>query len=204
MGVGIVLELQKQAIDENTSLEELLRKAFLVSRKLKLNEFENWIRQEQNGYSGKVPDYRILNGEMKAWNPVRGVWIPIVSEAEISKMISKMPFGMSIASIIDAYNSADGVLVLSVNGELSEAMNKLFDEIPTKYSFHVFKSELYRIISTVRNKILDWSLILEENGILGEDMTFTEKELNAANASSIVNYTNNFYGNVTGIDFLQG
>ena len=35
-------------------------------------------------------------------------------------------------------------------------------------------------------------------------MTFTEKELNAANASSIVNYTNNFYGNVTGIDFLQG
>ena len=204
MGVGIVLELQKQAIDENTSLEELLRKAFLVSRKLKLNEFENWIRQEQNGYSGKVPDYRILNGEMKAWNPVRGVWIPIVSEAEISKMISKMPFGMSIASIIDAYNSADGVLVLSVNGELSEAMNKLFDEIPTKYGFHVFKSELYRIISTVRNKILDWSLILEENGILGEDMTFTEKELNAANASSIVNYTNNFYGNVTGIDFLQG
>ena len=144
MGVGIVLELQKQAIDENTSLEELLRKAFLVSRKLKLNEFENWIRQEQNGYSGKVPDYRILNGEMKAWNPVRGVWIPIVSEAEISKMISKMPFGMSIASIIDAYNSADGVLVLSVNGELSEAMNKLFDEIPTKYGFHVFKSELYR------------------------------------------------------------
>ena len=33
---GIVLELQKEALDENISIESLLRKAYLVAKKLKL------------------------------------------------------------------------------------------------------------------------------------------------------------------------
>lgn len=37
---GIVYELEREALDENVSVESLLRKAYLVARKLKLSDFE--------------------------------------------------------------------------------------------------------------------------------------------------------------------
>ena len=47
---GIVIELQREALDEKISIESLIRKAYLVAKKLKLKEFEEWLNQEQNGY----------------------------------------------------------------------------------------------------------------------------------------------------------
>lgn len=77
--------------------------------------------------------------------------------------------------------------------------------MPTKYAFFVSKSEMYRIMSTVRNKILDWALLLEENEILGENMTFTEKEREIASSTQVINnYTNNFYADVKDIGIQQG
>lgn len=73
---GIVLELEREALDENVSIEVLLRKAYLVARKLKLTDFEEWINNEQNGYVGEVPKYRMIEGEYKALNPYKG-WIPL-------------------------------------------------------------------------------------------------------------------------------
>lgn len=37
---GIVIELQREALDEKISIESLIRKAYLVAKKLKLKEFE--------------------------------------------------------------------------------------------------------------------------------------------------------------------
>lgn len=70
----IVIELQHEALKSNFDIMNLLRKAYLVARKLKLQEFEDWINNELNGYKDleKIPDYRLLRGEIKAWNPYRG------------------------------------------------------------------------------------------------------------------------------------
>ena len=77
--------------------------------------------------------------------------------------------------------------------------------MPTKYAFFVSKSELYRIMSTVRNKILDWALLLEENGIVGNEMTFTDVEKQIAIDTPIINnYINNFYSKVSDVDMKQG
>lgn len=74
---GIVIQLEKEALDESVSIESLLRKAYLVARKLKLSDFEEWINNEQNGYKREVPDYRMIHGEYRAWNPYRGCTIII-------------------------------------------------------------------------------------------------------------------------------
>ena len=50
---GIVLELQKEAMDKNADIESLLRKSYVIARKLKLPEFEEWIQCEQEGYGKK-------------------------------------------------------------------------------------------------------------------------------------------------------
>ena len=60
-------------------------------------------------------------------------------------------------------------------------------------------------MSTVRNKILEWALLLEENGIVGNGITFTDLEKQIAIKSPIINnYINNFYSSVSDIDMKQG
>ncbi|XCP84239.1 hypothetical protein ABXS75_14360 [Roseburia hominis] len=202
--MGIVIELQREALDENISIESLMRKAYLVARKLNLKEFEEWITQEQNGYKDCIPEYRNIVGEIKAWNPYHG-WIPMVLSAEIADIASKMPIPTSISELQDVYNSSESTICLSVNGRLTEWFNEHMDFIPTKYQFFSSRSELYRIMSTVRNKILDWALLLEENGIVGEGMTFTDVEKETAHNTQVINnYTNNFYAEVSDIDIQQG
>lgn len=197
---GIVLELEREALDENVSIEVLLRKAYLVARKLKLTDFEEWINNEQNGYEGEVPEYRMIGGEYKALNPYRG-WIPVVLTANVAKV----PLYNSISSLCDVYNTSEGSISFTVGAEITEFLNNSSDGFDTKFSFHSSRSEIYRIISTVRNKILDWALLLEENEIFGEGMTFTEKEKEIASTTKVINnYTNNFYGNASEVDISQG
>ncbi len=201
---GIVLELEREALDENVSIEVLLRKAYLVARKLKLTDFEEWINNEQNGYVGEIPEYRMIGGEYKALNPYRG-WIPVVLPANVAKVIAKVPLHNSISSLCDVYNTSEGSISFTVGAEITEFLNSSSDGFDTKFSFHSSRSEIYRIISTVRNKILDWALLLEENEIFGEGMTFTEKEKEIASTTKVINnYTNNFYGNASEVDISQG
>lgn len=203
--MGIIIELQREALDESISIESLMRKAYLVAKKLNLKEFEEWLRQEQNGYDEKVPKYRYMVGEVRAWNPYHG-WIPVVVSAEIADFISKMPIPTPISAIQDLYTSCKGATISSsVNGKIADWLNENSDNLPTKFEFFSSKSELYRILSTVRNKILDWALLLEENGIVGDGMTFTEVEKQTAQSTQVINnYTNNFYGTITDIEVEQG
>lgn len=59
---GIVLELQQEALSKDANIESLLRKAYVIAKKLKLKEFEDWIKQEQDGYETDVPQYRYIGG----------------------------------------------------------------------------------------------------------------------------------------------
>ncbi len=207
MAEGIIIELQRDALDENISLEMLLQKAYLVARKLKLDEFEKWLSQEQEGYgdSDSIPAYRRITGETKAWNPMRG-WIPIITDSpQFTDAISQMPLTISIPAIVDCYKSNESYVAFGLGSEITDALNKMGGGFPTKFDFFVSKSELYGIMSTVRKKILDWSLILEENGIMGEGMTFSEVEKTAAKSNPIINnYTNNFFAEVKDVDLVQG
>ena len=48
-------------------------------------------------------------------------------------------------------------------------------------------------------------MLLEENGIIGEGMTFTEEEKKKAQDTQIINnYTNNFYSGVSDVEMKQG
>ncbi len=67
---GLVLELQRDALNPSVSTLDILRKALVVARKLNLKDFEHWIKLELDGYpSEDVPDYRRTQGQLRAWNP---------------------------------------------------------------------------------------------------------------------------------------
>ena len=75
----------------------------------------------------------------------------------------------------------------------------------TNYIFQSSKAELRKIISAVRNRILDWSIMLEENGIKGDGLKFTDIEVQTARESQIINnYTNHFYSSIDNTQIQQG
>ena len=62
----------------------------------------------------------------------------------------------------------------------------------TKYALMIGTNQIYNIIERVRNIILDWSITLEENGILGEGLQFSNTEKEIANNTPFINhYINN-------------
>lgn len=195
----IVLDLQLEALSKDSDVLNLLRKAYVVARKLKLDEFEEWVNSELNGYKdgNKIPEYRKVKGEVKGWNPYHG-WIPmIIKDTEIENKISEHLVSDSIPNLKNVYDSANGSnATLQFNAGINNLLSKLSD-FNTKYALMISANQIYNIMERVRNIVLDWSITLEENDILGEGLQFTKREKDiAVSSSTINNYTNNFYGDV--------
>lgn len=201
---GIVLELQHEALAQNGDILSLLRKAYLIARKLHLTDFEQWVNKELNGYDSgdKVPRYRHLRGEVKAWNPYHG-WIPVVfsQDYELDKYESKD----AIANLIDVYQNADNHMAqVNFSANINAALNKTAP-FETKYALFISANQVFNIMESVRTAILEWSITLEENGIIGEGMQFSKEEKEIAiSTPTINNYTTNFFADVTNSQVQQG
>lgn len=204
MSKGIVIELQKDAINSDVGIENLLRKAFLVSKKLGLKDFEQWIRNEQEGYHGDVPPYRKLSGILRGWSPVYG-WIPVIVPSTFKDTFRIVPYRDAISKISETYKENKKTVHLKYSDEICERLNEIIDSpFDTYFASAIPNSEFYGIIDGVRNKILEWTLLLEENNIIGSDMTFTEEEkMQAATTVEINQFINNFYNETKDISFDQ-
>jgi hypothetical protein len=203
--MAIVLELQEEALKSNTDILSLLRKSSLIARKLDLKDFQDWINNELNGYKkSSVPDYREICGELKAWNPYQG-WIPVVApNNEMERMFNTRKIPDSIPSLNSLLLEVDSQLSINVPAEMATYFNR-FTAFETVYKIMVPKNAISNVVEQVKNKILDWAITLEENGILGEGLRFTTEEKAIAKSEpQIVNYISNFYGSVADSQIQQG
>ncbi|MBL7557718.1 MAG: hypothetical protein JNM24_17950 [Bdellovibrionaceae bacterium] len=204
---SLVLDLQKEALSKDVSLADLLRKAFVVSRKLKVTEFEIWIKRELDGYgevpADQYPEYRKVHGVPKVWHPYHG-WKEINFEsAEQAEALSTFPVRQSIAEIEHMLvgTNSQGAFQAPYPGELAAQLMKAI-KIQLQPSLHIQPSSLSNILDSVRNVVLHWALKLEEDGVLGEDTSFTKQEIASAQQN---HYTiNNFNGNVSNTQIQQG
>lgn len=195
---SLVLELQSDSQNSDICVSALLRKAYVVARKLKIIEFEKWLNSELNGYecdSNDIPKYRSISGSLKGFDHYRG-WIPVyIDNSEMANLLlyRKVPDPISIFEDVLIKNGTDS-LVLKYPSETNLTLAKLV-RYQTEFQLFFSKSQVVSILDTVRNVVLEWSLKLEEDGILGESMLFTEQEKIVAQEK---NYTViNFYGNVS-------
>src|SRR5207247_22005 len=145
-------------------------------------------RSELNGYEAgaTVPKYRVLQGEMKMFNPYNGVWMQFVGLGPINSSCCQ-----SIAEIQDLTKGKDGMIYQSVT---PEAYARMRDVITTP-KLILQKNSLVGILDAVRNTILDWTLKLEADGVLGEGMTFSQQEKKTV----MKNETNYHIGTFTGV-----
>lgn len=195
---SIIEELQREGYSSTSNVTDILRKAYVVARKLKVKEFEQWLRNEMNGYKcpiSEIPDYRSISGEVKAWNPYQG-WIPImIPDEEIMNLISNNKMSQSISEIEDLVktDSQSNFLLMTIPTGLQNQLAKMF-EFETQYQLHFSKSQAEKILDSVRNIVLEWALRLEEDGILGEGLSFSKEEVKVAKeqAYTIFNLNGDF------------
>lgn len=193
---SLVLELQRSALNKDQSITDLTRKALVVAVKLGQTDFRKWCENEMNGdYEKEAPPYRMIKGELRAWNPYNG-WIPVImQDSNNQDTLSKRVIGQSIGELEAlSFDAKDGSLQVPLPHNL---LIKYFGHsesfqlgiIPTLV---VGRNQLIGIVESVRNTILNWSLELEGKGILGEGLTFSQEEVKRA--SNITFNIDNFAG----------
>ena len=202
---SIVLELQQDSLNMEIPVTNLLRKAYVVAKKLKLSDFEKWLSNELDGYKveEKVPEYREMHGTLKGWNIYHG-WQPIYfKNTKTIDLLTSRDNGQRVAEI-------ESLLVsISKEGDnlqmpySAEQEKMICDSIGQQIQVTLLipSTGLIRIIDAVRNIILNWSLKLEEDGIFGEGMTFSDDEKNKVEQHSY--NVNHFYSEVTGSQIQQ-
>lgn len=173
---SLVHELQRDALDRSIHITDLLRKALLVSKKLKIKDIEEWINNELNGYpGGSTPDYRQVYGELKALNPYRG-WIPVMVGKDLRDIICCQNIFLSVSQIENlSANSEGGSFVYKFQADQARIIMKLIGE-EFETALYIPTHHLIRIIDTTKTKILEFALDLESKGILGEGLIFSKED----------------------------
>lgn len=190
MSDSIVLQLQSLASDPNSNIEELLNKSLLVARKLKIKEFRKWCELELEGYEkNTLPEYRKFRGQLKVFNPYHGFQTFIIPD-DLDEVVTSISINLSVGEINNLLKQ-DGD---SFENVISNQAKRQLMSLQGGYDLEprvIFKrSQLLGITSKLRNIILNWSLQLEEDGILGKGLKFSDKEKEAAMSVNHFNIQN--------------
>lgn len=116
---GLVLELQNK-VRSGAKASDLLRDAYIVAKKLKIEEFEKWINYELNGYAGsEIPIYRKLRVAVVALNPYAG-YIPVILQEDL--VIPIYDSLCSLEALIE--NNKGGIIRSKVNFEMQSSLTE--------------------------------------------------------------------------------
>ena len=202
--MSIVIELQKNILNKENSITDLLRESLLIASKLKLNDFKVWIENELKGYpnSQEVLSYRIISGEVRFFNPYQG-WqsIPaditgILNENSINTLYLKQ----SIAEIENLILKKDSEsLAFSLPEDFAKTLREILN-LNVKFAIFTHTSSLASILGQVKTTLLEWSIKLEENEILGdENMSFSNEEKDKAQKNIHIENFNGVMGDIENI-----
>lgn len=210
MAQPIVIQLQELASDSDHDIGDLLRKALMVATKLNLATFREWILSELNGYAGAagelLPDYRLIHGELRVQNPFHGLQ-PFLVPQDIHDVVTQVQITESVASIQQLVEgSKNGHLVFYFSPEQERILMSMQEGFaPLRPLRTIGANKLIAILNTIRTRILEWSLSLEAEGILGDGLSFSSKEKQAAMQSHNIRIENfqGILGNVDGGSVTQ-
>ena len=209
MSTPIVLQLQELASDESSSVAGLLRKALLVATKLDLGRAQEWIRHELNGYADpkQIPTYRQIVGRLCAHNPYHGMIPFIINNAELMEALQKIHVHESVESLLQlASSSRKGEITFAFGPEQEAALMRMQDGFVQLKPYRVVGANtILAIVEAVRTRVLEWALALEKEGIMGEGLSFSDREKKIAEGSQNVSIQNfqGVLGNVSGGNISQ-
>lgn len=162
---ALIPELVDMASDPTVSVSDLLRRALVAARRLDVPDVVEWITSELNGYTGDVPDYRRIRGQLEVMNPYQGpVPLQATGQADGDRLnltsergpIAELEPLSKIAGVLHRHFSS------RLERQLMDAMN-----VPLRPHLMISPVQLQGIVERVRSRIPEWALDLEGRGVLG-------------------------------------
>jgi hypothetical protein len=206
MVASLVLELQRDALDKSVNTADLLRKALVVARKLKVTDIVEWLTHELNGYpeGAEVPEYRKLKGELKVHNPYHG-WVPLMmSNTKHAELLSKRGTSQSISELDRIANGDSDLVYVRLPRSIEQSLMKGM-EVPLEPAVILSQTQIHGLVEKVRNTVLEWALSLEEQGITGDGMSFSSEEQRQAGSVTFnVGNLGNLIGSMHDSQLQQG
>ncbi|WP_457811352.1 AbiTii domain-containing protein [Sinorhizobium meliloti] len=172
--MGLLAEIQHDAISDTTPASTLLRKCFVLAHNLDSNLLEDWVRHELNGYpkDAEVPDYRRIPMHFKAnlTNLVYSVTNQPVPQALVAKAVGNSDIAtfkcrQAIGTISEDKIKDSSTLVVNFdNIALLLERKGIFD---SSYSVSQFWGEVpapsvLGVVDAVRNRVLEFALALSK------------------------------------------
>jgi len=200
---SLIEQLQADATSAQVPVTELLRRAKLIAAKLGLEDFRKWVDAELNGYSSdtEAPAYRKVSGTPMWLHQIRG-WLPINfmstaanDEVLMSNRMVTQPIGELENLVLRGGQFFDMTFSAGIAAEVSRVMGAE----PTQVVTRVNQSQISGILDGVRNALLDWSIKLEQAGIIGEGLVFSHDERVKAQEPAVVyqiGHIENFLGHM--------
>ncbi|MEF9443331.1 hypothetical protein OWS73_33475 [Burkholderia sp. 1B3(2022)] len=203
MAKSIVLELQDLASDGDHDINDLLRKTLMVATKLEVKEFRAWATAELHGYTGEarktLPPYRLIRGEMSLYHPTLG---PVAFRALPQQLYNELVLINVTESVASLIHLLDRERTDSVVYDFSPEQERILRSLPVeslkrfRATRTVAKNRIMALLDAVRTTILEWALTLEKDGIMGEGLSFSEKEKRAVMQTFNINNFQGVLGNV--------
>ena len=195
---SLVLELQEMATDRRNDVSDLLRRALVVATKLRLEDFKQWITWELHGYDHtckEVPEYRLLRATMHVLNPYHGLQ-PFFMPPELEDSLCDIQFRGPISNVVGTLERQRSEGMTPPQFPLTSRQRTFLMqnmELPLEPMRIVSESQFDTLIDAVRSTVLEWSLKLEDEGIVGEGMGFSPEEKERAAVSTQI-HIGNFQG----------
>lgn len=204
--MSLLREIQNGAVDGSTDLETLLRKCRILASRLQNDELKSWVQSELDGYANNaiVPEYRIIHcnalGNFSGYfgsglknAPIPESCIPEKHRDELTIMklregigALKALSGDSVPSMLQIDWPADAYRLFGTQIYANMNLMQAWLVVP--------KTAVIGILSTVRNRILNFVLEIEAANPDAGEASPDIKPIPEEKVSQIV--YNYIYGNV--------
>lgn len=176
---GLVEEIQALALDDTVKVQDLLRRVKLAATKLQLQDTATWVDRKIKGYQGvaeqDMPVYRVCYGRLMQQHTFHGRRTAHGDPKAIAAL--SMVFLREPMSSLEALAAGDGNdLMMHLEPEIEAQIHAWNDNSSWSYYVQFGKSTVVGIIARVRDLVLEWAMELEQQGILGEGISFSVAE----------------------------
>ncbi|MGR9252522.1 AbiTii domain-containing protein [Rhizobium leguminosarum] len=200
--MGLLTQIQNDAISDTVAVNSLLRKVMLLAYKLDSGLLEDWVKHELNGYPNdvEVPSYRKIPLNFKA-SLSNGFYMH--NNAPIAQYLLKKATGQDDIDIfycrqaigtIEYKDTEDGTLALNMDNFALVLRGKVVDKgwDVLRFWAEMPAAKVIGISDAVRNKVLEFALALQKRYPNADDVEWIKsQESGAATVSQVFNTTIN-------------
>lgn len=171
--MGLLTEIQNDALSDSTPVATLLRKVMVLAANLDSEVLEDWVKHELHGYGGDVdvPNYRSfimnfkINGQDRRWKMTAQA-VPqilvnqIVKDDNFHVFECRQPIG---TINLDEIKVSEGRFSINLDNYILLLQGKLYDPSVslTRFWGEISASQVLGIIDAVRSRVLDFVLKLK-------------------------------------------